>query len=55
MEIINNPTQVEIKKAAQALKDGHLVEIPTEPEYGLGADATSEKAEGRLYSVQEGQ
>ncbi len=51
MEIISNPTQVEIKRAAQALKDGHLVAFPTETVYGLGADATNEKAVGRIYSV----
>ncbi len=51
MEIIRNPTQVEIKKAAQALKDGHLVAFPTETVYGLGADATNEKAVSQIYSV----
>jgi len=51
MEIISNPTQVEIKKAAKALKDGHLVAFPTETVYGLGADATNEKAISRVYSV----
>jgi L-threonylcarbamoyladenylate synthase len=51
MEIVSNPTQDEIKKAAQALKDGHLVAFPTETVYGLGADATNEKAVGRVYSV----
>ena len=51
MEIISNPTQDEIKKAAQALKDGHLVAFPTETVYGLGADATNEKAVRRVYSV----
>jgi L-threonylcarbamoyladenylate synthase len=51
MEIIRNPTQVEIKKAAQALKDGHLVAFPTETVYGLGADATNEKSVGRIYEV----
>jgi L-threonylcarbamoyladenylate synthase len=51
MEIISNPTQVEIKKAAQAVKDGHLVAFPTETVYGLGADATNEKAVSRVYSV----
>ena len=51
MEIISNPTQVEIRKAAQALKDGHLVAFPTETVYGLGADATNEKAVSRVYSV----
>ena len=51
MEIISNPTQVEIKKAAQALMGGHLVAFPTETVYGLGADATNEKAVSRVYSV----
>jgi L-threonylcarbamoyladenylate synthase len=51
MEIIGNPTQVEIKKAAQSLKDGHLVAFPTETVYGLGADAINEKAVSRVYSV----
>jgi L-threonylcarbamoyladenylate synthase len=51
MEIISNPTQDEIKQAAQALKDGHLVAFPTETVYGLGADATNERAVSRVYSV----
>jgi L-threonylcarbamoyladenylate synthase len=51
MEIISNPTQVEIKKAAQALKDGHLVAFPTETVYGIGANATNEKAVSQIYTV----
>ena len=51
MEIIYNCTQEDIKKAAKALKDGHLVAFPTETVYGLGADATNEHAVGRIYSV----
>ena len=51
MEIISKPTQDEIKKAAIALKDGHLVAFPTETVYGLGADATNKKAVSRIYSV----
>ena len=51
MKIISNPTRDEIKKAAKALKDGHLVAFPTETVYGLGADATNEKAVSRIYSV----
>jgi len=51
MELINNPTQDEIKKAAKALKDGHLVAFPTETVYGLGADATNEKAINKIYLV----
>jgi L-threonylcarbamoyladenylate synthase len=51
MEIISNCTKDTIKRAAQALKDGHLVAFPTETVYGLGADATNEKAVSRIYSV----
>ena len=51
MEIISSPTQNEIKMAAKALKDGHLVAFPTETVYGLGADATNERAVSRIYSV----
>jgi L-threonylcarbamoyladenylate synthase len=51
MELINNPTFNEIKKAAKALKEGHLVAFPTETVYGLGADATNKEAVSRIYSV----
>jgi L-threonylcarbamoyladenylate synthase len=51
MELISNPTSDEIKKAAKALKDGHLVAFPTETVYGLGADAANGKAISRIYSV----
>ena len=51
MGIIINPTRDEIQEAAKALIDGHLVAFPTETVYGLGADATNEKAVGRVYSV----
>jgi len=51
MEIISNPTRDEIIMAAKALKAGHLVAFPTETVYGLGADATNEKAIGKIYSV----
>ena len=51
MQLISNPTQKEIKRAARALKDGNLVAFPTETVYGLGADAENEKAVSRIYSV----
>lgn len=51
MEIISNCTQDVIEMAAIALTDGHLVAFPTETVYGLGADATNEKAVSRIYSV----
>jgi len=51
MGIITNVTEDVIKKAAKALRDGHLVAFPTETVYGLGADATNEKAVSRIYSI----
>ncbi len=51
MEFISKCTADTISNAAQALKDGHLVVFPTETVYGLGADATNEKAVSRIYSV----
>ncbi len=41
----------EISKAAQALKAGHLVALPTETVYGLAADATNPEAVARIYAV----
>jgi L-threonylcarbamoyladenylate synthase len=51
MEFISNCTADAIVNAAKALIDGHLVAFPTETVYGLGADATNEKAVSRIYSV----
>ena len=41
----------EVRRAAQILRAGGLVAFPTETVYGLGADASSEKAVARLYEV----
>ncbi len=38
-------------KNAQALKSGALIAFPTETVYGLGADASNEKAVARIYQV----
>lgn len=51
MEFISKCTADTISNAAQALINGHLVVFPTETVYGLGADATNEKAVSRIYSV----
>jgi L-threonylcarbamoyladenylate synthase len=51
MEFISKCTADTISNAAQALIEGHLVAFPTETVYGLGADATNEKAVSRIYSV----
>jgi L-threonylcarbamoyladenylate synthase len=51
MEFLSKCSTDVIKKAAQALYDGHLVAFPTETVYGLGADATNSEAVARIYSV----
>jgi len=51
MAIISNCTASIIRDAALALKQGHLVAFATETVYGLGADATNEKAVARIYEV----
>ena len=51
MAIISNCTASIIKDAALALKEGRLVAFPTETVYGLGADATNERAVARIYEV----
>jgi L-threonylcarbamoyladenylate synthase len=51
MEFISKCTADTISNAAQSLFNGHLVAFPTETVYGLGADATNEKAVSRIYSV----
>jgi L-threonylcarbamoyladenylate synthase len=51
MAIISNCTASMINDAALALKEGHLVAFPTETVYGLGADATNDKAVARIYEV----
>ena len=51
MEFISKCTSDTISNAAQALINGHLVAFPTETVYGLGADATNEKAVSSVYSV----
>jgi L-threonylcarbamoyladenylate synthase len=44
-------TSFDITKAGQALKDGALVAFPTETVYGLGADATNEKAVASIFET----
>jgi len=44
---VNDP----VRRAADILRAGGLVAFPTETVYGLGADASSEKAVARLYAV----
>jgi len=51
MAFISNCTADVIARAAQALKDGHLVAFPTETVYGLGADSQSAEAVAKIYKA----
>ena len=51
MQIIINPIQDEISKAAKALLKEPLVAFPTETVYGLGADAMNQRAVARVYEL----
>ncbi|WP_181346761.1 L-threonylcarbamoyladenylate synthase [Thalassobacillus sp. CUG 92003] len=41
----------DIKEAARELRDKNVVAFPTETVYGLGADATNERAVGKIFSA----
>ena len=51
MAIISNCTESAIQDATESLLAGNLVAFPTETVYGLGADATNERAVARIYEV----
>ncbi|CUH75080.1 translation factor SUA5 [Tropicibacter naphthalenivorans] len=40
-----------LRRAAETLRDGGLVAFPTETVYGLGADATNDRAVARIYEA----
>ena len=50
-EFISNCTADALSSAAQLLKSGGLVALPTETVYGLGADATNKNSVARIYKV----
>ena len=50
-EFISNCTADALSSAAQLLKSGGLVALPTETVYGLGADPTNKDAVARIYKV----
>lgn len=52
-QFLSNCSADAIKNAAEQLKAGYLVAFPTETVYGLGADATNEKAVSRIYEVKD--
>lgn len=45
------PSPEEIARAAEALRAGDLVAFPTETVYGLGADATNDRAVAAIFST----
>jgi L-threonylcarbamoyladenylate synthase len=50
-QFIANCAADTLSQAALSLKNGTLVAFPTETVYGLGADASNEKAVARIYEV----
>ena len=46
-------SETAIQEAADCLKAGGLVAFPTETVYGLGADATSERAVARIFAAKQ--
>jgi L-threonylcarbamoyladenylate synthase len=47
--MILNASDAAVAQAAQALRDGHLVGLPTETVYGLGANATDNAAVAKIF------
>jgi len=50
-QFLSNCAADTLSNAAESLKSGALVAFPTETVYGLGADASNEKAVARIYAV----
>ena len=50
-EILNDKDPLDIKKAAEFLKDGNLVAFATETVYGLGASALNGEAVKRIFEA----
>ena len=50
-QFVSNCTADAMARAAQSLKSGSLIAFPTETVYGLGADATNQRAVARIYEV----
>jgi len=48
---MQTPGKTEIDQAAAALRSGKLVAFPTETVYGLGADATDDRAVARIFEA----
>jgi L-threonylcarbamoyladenylate synthase len=50
-QFLSNCAADTLSSAAESLKNGALVAFPTETVYGIGADASNEKAVARIYEV----
>jgi L-threonylcarbamoyladenylate synthase len=50
-QFLSNCAADTLSQAALSLRNGALVVLPTETVYGLGADASNEKAVARIYEV----
>ena len=51
LKVMNEKSVTEIEKAAEILKNGGLVAIPTETVYGLAASAFNEKAVENIFKA----
>src|SRR4051812_34806359 len=51
MPLIFEATEENIQKAAERLKAGGLVALPTETVYGLGGDATNDRAVAAIFAA----
>jgi L-threonylcarbamoyladenylate synthase len=49
--MILNASDTAVAQAAQALRDGHLVGLPTETVYGLAANATEDAAVAKIFAA----
>ena len=52
-QFLSNCAADTLSSAAESLKNGALVAFPTETVYGIGADASNEKAVARIYEVKD--
>jgi L-threonylcarbamoyladenylate synthase len=50
-QFVSRCTADAMSSAATSIKDGNLVAFPTETVYGLGADASNEKAVAKIYAT----
>ncbi len=50
-QFVSRCTADAMSSAATSIKDGNLVAFPTETVYGLGADASQEKAVAKIYAT----